>query len=75
MSWFKREKAPAAPAFSLEEYEPVIRSSICTGERTACMRHRVSGQLREVMLLRSEGDLNEFCRIYGIQPADVRTVY
>ena len=74
MSWFRKPK-PAAPAFDLAEYEPVIRSSICTGERTACMRRRADGRLHEVMLLRSEGDLDEFCRMVGLRPEDIRTVY
>ncbi len=74
MGLFRKTK-PAAPAFSLEEYEPVIRSSICTGEKVACMRHRESGQLREVMLLRSAADLEEFCRSYGLKAEEIRTVY
>ena len=48
MKLFKREKpAPAAPAWPPEQYEPVIRSSICTGEQVACMRERETGKLHE----------------------------
>ena len=75
MGLFHKAKPPAAPLFSLEEYEPVIRSSICTGEQVACMRNRATGQLREVMLLRTEADLEEFCRSYSLEPGQVRTIY
>ena len=74
MSLFKKHK-PEVPVFSLEEYEPVIRSSICTGEQVACMRNRATGQLREVMLLRSSSDLEEFCRSYGLRAEDIKKVY
>ena len=76
MNLFHRKKTePAFPAFSLEEYEPVIRSSICTGERVACMRDRESGRLREVMLLRTDADLDAFCRAYGLTADKIKIVY
>ena len=77
MKLFKREKpAPAAPVWPAEQYEPVIRSSICTGEQVACMRERETGKLHEVMLLRTEADREEFCRLYqNADPAALKTVY
>ena len=77
MNLFRKKKAPEpeVPAFSLEEYEPVVRSSICTGERVACMRDRESGRLREVMLIRTGEDLEAFCKAYGLRPEQVKTVY
>ncbi len=74
MKLFKREKpAPAAPAWPSEQYEPVIRSSI---EQVACMRERETGKLHEVMLLRTEADREEFCRLAGISdPSSLKIVY
>ena len=74
MSWFRREKAPTID-YSPEEYEPVIRSSICTGERTGCLRRREDGRLREIMLLRDEADLAEFGRLVGQKPEAIPTIY
>ena len=74
MSWFHKRKA-APLDYSPEEYEPVIRSSICTGERTGCLRRREDGRLREIMLLRTEADLAEFCRTVGREAGDIPTVY
>ena len=46
---------------------PVIRSSICTGEKVAGFRSLSSGQFRDVMLLRSAEDLENFREMYGIE--------
>lgn len=75
MGLFHKAKAPDPPLFSLEEYEPVIRCSICTGEQVLCMRSRETGKLREVQLLRSEADLDDFCRRYSLTPEQIRKVY
>ena len=76
MGIFKRRKAePAAPRFSPAEYEPVLRCSICTGEQVACMRNRTTGQLRELMLIRGDEDLEEFCRTYGVRREEIRKIY
>ncbi|MBQ7692878.1 MAG: aspartate dehydrogenase [Oscillospiraceae bacterium] len=53
----------------------MIRSSICTGERVACMRERATGRLHELMLIRSEEDIAAFCRRYRVEETDLKTVY
>ena len=76
MKLFRKEKPPAAPNYPPEQYEPVIRSSICTGEQVACMRDRETGKLHEVMLLRTAADRDEFCRLCSIaDPTSIKTVY
>ena len=76
MSLFHRNKpAPVQSRYSPEEYEPVLRCSICTGEQVACMRNRETGQLRELLLIRSEKDLDEFCRSYGVERETIRKIY
>ena len=48
MGLFSRKReAPALSEFPPEDYEPVLRCSICTGEQVACMRERSSGRLRD----------------------------
>lgn len=74
MSWFKKA-APAPLDYDREAFEPVIRSSICTGERTGCLRHRVDGRLREIMLLRSEADMEEYCRLVGSRREEIPIIY
>ena len=76
MSLFKKKTPPApTPLFPPEQFEPVIRSSICTGEKTACMRNRETGKLHEVMLIRTAEDLERFGQRYGVDINTVRTVY
>ncbi len=71
---FGRKSKPSA-LFPPEQYEPVIRSSICTGERTACMRNRETGKIHEIMVLRTERDLTEFAKQYGADLSGIRTIY
>ena len=54
---------------------PVIRASICTGERTAGFRNLQTGKFTEVMLVRSEEDLREFRRLYGLGDGEISTEY
>ncbi len=76
MKLFGKRKAVPSPApFPLGQFEPVLRSSICTGETTACMRNRETGKLHEIMLIRNSDDLDRFGRMYGIDTGSIRTVY
>ena len=76
MGLFQRKQAELSlPAYSLADFEPVIRSSICTGEKVACMRERATGRLHEILFLRDEADLASFCKTYGISPEQIKTIY
>ena len=54
---------------------PVIRASICTGERTAGFRNLQTGKFTEVMLVSTEADLREFRRLYGLGDGEISTEY
>ena len=76
MGLFHRKQAePSLPAYSLADFEPVIRSSICTGEKVACMRDRSTGKLHELVLIREPRDLEGFCRDYGVSEKELKTIY
>lgn len=62
-------------AYDRENLRPVIRESICTGEQTAGFKNIHTGRFSAVMLIRSNADLREFCRTYGIQPEEIATEY
>ena len=70
--WFKKKQPKSS--YDLENKKPVIRSSICTGEKVACFKNIHTGALEEVMLLRNDADLEEFKRRYGIE-GEIETVY
>ena len=75
MSIFGKKKSDV-PSISLDEYEPVLRCSICTGEQALCAK-ALSGdsELHELMLIRSQSDLEAFCKANGIDPNTVKKVY
>ena len=71
--WSKQKKA-SAEAYDAEKLVPVIRSSICTGEKVAGFREKETGRFREVSLICSPADLDEFKRKYGIE-GEVPVIY
>lgn len=68
------KKAKPAESFDPARLTPVIRSSICTGERTAGFREKDTGRFLEVMLIRNVADLAEFRARYGIT-GEIGTFY
>ena len=70
---FHRKKQIRTLDYDREHAEPVIRCSICTGEQTAGFRDLRSGHFREVMLIRSQADLEKFRRLYGLD--EIKTIY
>lgn len=79
MNIFKKKSPPAVSSilgeFPPAQYEPVIRASICTGEKTACMRDLESGKLHEIMLVRTDEDMDTFCRTCNADKEAIKTVY
>ena len=65
MSLFRKKEMPVM-SYDRETQEPALRCSICTGEQVAGFRDRTSGRFEEVALIRTEADLEEFRRRYGI---------
>lgn len=52
---------------------PVVKSSVCTGEKVAGFKDIRSGRFTDVALIRSEADLNAFKAAYCID--EVKTEY
>ena len=68
-------RAAPAPDYDRENLRPVIRTSICTGEQTAGFRNIHTGKFTEVMLIRTDRDLEEFRKAYGIPADKITTEY
>ena len=62
----------AAPGFDRTGKTPVIRASICTGEKTAGYRDAAGGRFVEVVLIRSDADLDRFLAEYGFRREELR---
>lgn len=72
--FFARKKHESR-SYDRDKLRPVIRCSICTGERVAGFRDKSTGKFSEVMLIRNIGDLEEFRRLYNIDEAEIPTEY
>ncbi|MGN0907655.1 MAG: hypothetical protein ACI4NM_10940 [Bullifex sp.] len=52
--------------FDREKQVPVLKCSICTGERIAGFKDTATGHITEVMVIRNDDDLMYFRNHYGI---------
>jgi hypothetical protein len=68
-----RHQPEQTVSYDPELQYPVIRASICTGERVAGFKDRKTGAFHEIMLIRDQADLEEFMETYGLD--DIGTEY
>ena len=70
--FFRKKSVHSSPSqeFDRNKMVPVIRSSICTGEKTAGFKNLETGRFEDIML-----DLQEFLDLYGISKEEIRTEY
>lgn len=60
------KKKSVLMSYDKENKKPVIKSSICNGEQVAGFKDIHTGKIEEVMLIRSQADLDKFKTMYGI---------
>ncbi|MDE7331270.1 MAG: aspartate dehydrogenase [Lachnospiraceae bacterium] len=75
MFFGKKGKEKLAAEYDKEGKKPVIRASICTGEKTAGFRNVKTGQIEELMLITGEKDLERFMELYGVEREEIETVW
>lgn len=59
--------------YDKENFKPIIRSSICTGEKVAGFRDERTGKFEEVMLIKDSKDMDLFLEKYDISVAEIKT--
>ena len=59
--------------YDREHQKPIIRSSICTGEKVAGFKDLQTGKFTEVMLIRDNKDLDIFLEKYDVSVAEIKT--
>ena len=64
-------KEPPACDFDPQKQVPVVRASICNGERVAGFKDKQSGHFTDVMLIRTDADLETFKRMCGVDEVEV----
>ena len=60
-------------SFDKEHQRPIIKSSICTGEKVAGFKDIQTGKFTEVMLIRDSKDMDVFWEKYDISVAEIKT--
>jgi hypothetical protein len=63
---FGRRKKSTESTYDKNGKIPVIRSSICTGEKVAGFKDPVSGKFDDLMLIRNNRDLEDFLSQYQL---------
>ena len=61
--------------YDRENQKPVIRSSICNGEKVAGFRDVKTGKFAEIMLIRDNEDLDRFLEDYDISVAEIEKAW
>lgn len=60
--------------YDRENKKPVIKSSICNGEQVEGFKDIHTGKIEEIMLIKSEADIDKFKAMYGINE-EISKVY
>ncbi len=69
---FGRSKRKKTEAFDKTGKIPVIRSSICTGEKVAGFKDVQTGHFTEMMCIKTDADLQSFLSGYGIEESEIK---
>lgn len=67
------EKKIIKEAYDKDKLKPVIKSSICTGEKVAGFKDLQTGKFTEIMLIRNNKDMDTFLEKYDISIAEIKT--
>ena len=63
---FWKKKNLQTISYDKENWKPVLKCSICNGERVAGFRNLHTGEFKEERMIRGEKELQEFKEKYGI---------
>lgn len=69
---FGRGKKRETARFDKTGKVPVVRASICTGEKVAGFKDEKTGSFTEMMCIKSEADMSEFMRTYGVNESEIK---
>lgn len=66
MLWNRHKRAVAPEDYDRENWKPVLKCSICNGERVAGFKNICTGEFKEECFVRDDRDLEAFMHKYGI---------
>ncbi len=73
MFGFKKKKPIDIYRYNKETEVPAVKSSICTGEKTAGFLEVNTGKYRDIMLVESDADIEAFKSACGVD--EVKEIY
>ena len=62
---FRKKQIPQRD-YDRENWKPILKCSICNGERVAGFKNTHTGEFREECVIQDDGQLEEFKQRYGI---------
>lgn len=68
----KKEKIQTLE-YDRKKETPVLRCSICTGEKVAGFQNIQNGKIRDIMLIKSEQDVEKFKMMCGV--SELKKIY
>ena len=71
---FRKKKTLQTISYDKENWKPVLKCSICNGEKVAGFRNLHTGEFKEECMIRSEKELQDFKAKYGIA-GEVEKIY
>lgn len=69
---FGKKKNTVKAAYDKTGKIPVVRASICTGEKVAGFKDVSTGKFEDLMLIRREEDMKEFMALYDVKEEEIR---
>ena len=72
MLWKRNKKTDPAADFDKTGKRPVIRASICTGEKVAGFKDEQTGKFQELMVIRTGEDMKRFLKMYGVREEEIK---
>lgn len=67
MLWKRRKEQAETADYDRENWRPVLKCSICNGEKVAGFKNIHTGEFREESFIRNEEELEAFKQKYGIR--------
>ncbi len=62
----RKAKQTSPQSYDMQTEKPVLKCSICNGEQVAGFKNLHTGAFREIMLIRTPADLQQFKTAYDI---------
>lgn len=64
---FKKKTQMQKAMYDKENQVPIMKCSICNGERVVGFKDIHTGKFEEIMFIRNDSDLAEFMMKYGVE--------